>query len=116
MAGRAQSVRPPLTAEAVRELFNGAPAGQLGALHFPIQGASAPDANLVWAGIAMIRENGFMIVIPVAELVHQAVLDLSPADGSGEPIFHQGQVELVNSRGRSVGPAEAELVDLPGPL
>ena len=91
MARRTQTVRSPLTAEAIRGLFSGAPEGQISAVHFPIHGASLPDPNLVWAGLAMIRENGFMIVIPVAELVHQAVLDLEPEADCAEPMFSKAK-------------------------
>ena len=115
MASRASSVRPPLSREAVQGLLSGAGSEQLAAVHFPIQGASAPDANLVWAGLVMIRENGFMLVIPSAEVAHRAVEALSP-DGASEPMFFQGEVELINTRGRVVGRTEVELVDLPWEL
>ena len=108
-------MRAPITEGAFGELLKEGPHGQVNGLHMPVMGAVLPDPNLVWAGAVMKRENGFMIVLPVAELVHQAVLDLVPSAPCPEPMFHQGEVQLSNTKGRDLGTCTAELVDLPWP-
>ena len=108
-------MRTPLTGDGILQLrADASGASVVPAVHVPIQGAQPPDHNLFLAGVASVRENGFMLVIPVAELVHQAVVDLEPDDGTeGGPMFYGGKIVLLNSRGKAVGECDAELVDLP---
>lgn len=115
MASAQGRVRTPLTGDGILQLrADASGALVVPAVHVPIQGAQPPDHNLFLAGIASVRENGFMLVIPVAELVHQAVVDLEPEDGTeGGPMFYGGKIALLNSRGKAVGECDAELVDLP---
>ena len=115
MASAQGRVRTPLTGDGILQLrADASGALVVPAVHVPIQGAQPPDHNLFLAGIASVRENGFMLVIPVAELVHQAVVDLEPEGGTeGGPMFYGGKIALLNSRGKAVGECDAELVDLP---
>ena len=82
-------MRTPLTGDGIRKLrADASEALVVPAVHVLIQGAEPPDHNLFLAGLASVRENGFMLVIPVAELVHQAVVDLEPEAGTEDgPMF-----------------------------
>eukprot|EP00435_Cladocopium_sp_Y103_P045805 s1566_g13.t1 len=115
MAAAAGRVRTPLTGDGIRKLLADASgASVVPGVHVPIHGAEPPEHNLFLAGIASVRENGFMLVTPVAELVHQAVADLEPEDGTEDgPMFYGGKVSLLNTRGKAVGDCNVELVDLP---
>lgn len=114
MASRAPTVRAAFNVESLKDLAGSDAGASIPGVHVPIKGAELPDPNLFWAGLVRMRENGFMLVVPTEELVHQAILDLQPADVVDEPpVFFQGSVTLVNTRGRELGTVDAELVDLP---
>ena len=112
MASRAPTVRAAFNVESLKDLAGSDAGASIPGVHVPIKGAELPDPNLFWAGLVRMRENGFMLVVPTEELVHQAILDLQPADVVDEPpVFFQGSVTLVNTRGRELGPVRH--VDLP---
>ena len=114
MASRASVARVALDAESLRGLLGSHAGAAAPGIHVPIAGAELPDPNLFLAGLVLVRENGFMLVVPTEELVHQAIVDLQPEESPDEPpVFYQGSVTLVNTKDRELGAAEVELVDLP---
>lgn len=113
MASRAAGLKPPFTEATWRAHLAQATGGALSGALFAITGSVDPDPNFVWSGLVMAREGGFMMVVPVAELVHQAILDLVPAESAADPAFFQGEIQLLGAKGKVVGAVQAELVDFP---
>ena len=103
----------PLTREAAEGLLS-QPSAQraLPEIHLPLP-EEGDNFVCVACHLVYLRENGFMIVIPCADAAHNAVAALSDASGEDAPMFFVGSCEVETVRGRNIGQADVELVDLP---
>lgn len=59
------------------------------------------------------RSGGFMIVVPKDDAVRYTVDNWEHAGSPLSPAYRTGEITIENSRGRSLGQGEVDLVDLP---
>lgn len=102
-----------LTEDSVRQAVEAASQARALPAKFLALAEDTPEGvNMVCGYLVYVRTGGFMVALPLDDLVNQTLDALSLELGISAPIFHTGQVAVETVRGRRVGEALIQLADL----